>query len=131
MQGCQMAKLYPFLSLDCAPTPSTLAQSKERKGSNFAIWQPCITYLFVRVDPDGCPGGALWHLDEGADDVSGAEEDAGALEARAGDHLDRLRLDDGDRNLEHVALVGLGKNSTYVHVQGDNFGVKPISQQCN
>ena len=23
----------------CAPTPSTLAQSKERKGSNFAIWQ--------------------------------------------------------------------------------------------
>ena len=26
---------------DCATTPSTLAQSKERKGSNFAIWQPC------------------------------------------------------------------------------------------
>ena len=26
--------------LDCAPTPSTLAQSKERKGSNFTIWQP-------------------------------------------------------------------------------------------
>ena len=36
-----MAKFDPFLSLDCAPTPSTLAQSKERKGSNFAIWQPC------------------------------------------------------------------------------------------
>ena len=35
------AKFDPFLSLDCAPTPSTLAQSKERKGSNFAIWQPC------------------------------------------------------------------------------------------
>ena len=34
------AKLDPFLSLDCAPTTSTLAQSKERKGSNFAIWQP-------------------------------------------------------------------------------------------
>ena len=34
------AKCDPFLSLDCAPTPSTLAQSKERKGSNFAIWQP-------------------------------------------------------------------------------------------
>ena len=33
------AKFDPFLSLDCAPTPSTLAQSKERKGSNFAIWQ--------------------------------------------------------------------------------------------
>ena len=35
-----MAKFDPFLSLDCAPTPSTLAQSKKRKGSNFAIWQP-------------------------------------------------------------------------------------------
>ena len=34
------AKFDPFLSLDCAPMPSTLAQSKERKGSNFAIWQP-------------------------------------------------------------------------------------------
>ena len=34
------AKFDPFLSLDCAPTPSTLAQSKERKGSNVAIWQP-------------------------------------------------------------------------------------------
>ena len=34
------AKFDPFLSLDGAPTPSTLAQSKERKGSNFAIWQP-------------------------------------------------------------------------------------------
>ena len=33
------AKFDPLLSLDCAPTPSTLAQSKERKGSNFAIWQ--------------------------------------------------------------------------------------------
>ena len=34
------AKFDPFLSLDCAPMPSTLAQSNERKGSNFAIWQP-------------------------------------------------------------------------------------------
>ena len=32
------AKFDPFLSLDCDPAPSTLAQ--ERKGSNFAIWQP-------------------------------------------------------------------------------------------
>ena len=30
------AKFDSLLSLDCAPTPSTLAQSKERKGSNFA-----------------------------------------------------------------------------------------------
>ena len=35
------AKFDPFLSLDYVPMPSTLAQSKERKGSNFAIWQPC------------------------------------------------------------------------------------------
>ena len=35
------AKFDPFLSLDCAPTPSTMEQSKERKGENFAIWQPC------------------------------------------------------------------------------------------
>ena len=29
------AKFEPFLSLDCAPTPSTLAQSKERKEIKF------------------------------------------------------------------------------------------------
>ena len=28
-----------------APTASTLAQSKERKGSNFAIWQPCLPFM--------------------------------------------------------------------------------------
>ena len=28
-------------------TPSTLAQSKERKGSNFAIWQPCCEALLT------------------------------------------------------------------------------------
>ena len=51
------AKLYPFLSLDCAPTPSTLAQSKERKGSNFAIWQPCrqvSAIIDVDVVPETC-----------------------------------------------------------------------------
>ena len=36
------AKFDPFLSLDCVPTPSGPAQSKETKGSNFAIWQPCM-----------------------------------------------------------------------------------------
>ena len=33
---CYAAKFDPFLSLDCAPRPPP---SKERKGSNFAIWQ--------------------------------------------------------------------------------------------
>ena len=36
-QGCQMAKLNPFLSLDCARVEGVGAQSKERKGSNFAV----------------------------------------------------------------------------------------------
>ena len=35
-QGCQMAKFDPFLSLDCARVEDVGAQSKERKGSNFA-----------------------------------------------------------------------------------------------
>ena len=36
-----------FLSLDCAPTPFNPAQSKERKGLNFAIWQPCLEVVVV------------------------------------------------------------------------------------
>ena len=35
-QGCQMAKFDPFLSLDCATVEGVGAQSKERKGPNFA-----------------------------------------------------------------------------------------------
>ena len=35
-QDCQMAKFDPFLSLDCAWVEGVGAQSKERKGSNFA-----------------------------------------------------------------------------------------------
>ena len=35
-QGCQMVKFDPFLSLDCARVEGMGAQSKERKGSNFA-----------------------------------------------------------------------------------------------
>ena len=57
-------KFDPFLSLDCAPTPSTLAQSKERKGSNFAIWQPCYRgggcadcIEFIAYDAGGGGGG--------------------------------------------------------------------------
>ena len=36
VQGCQMAKFDPFLSWDCARVEGVGAQSKERKGSNFA-----------------------------------------------------------------------------------------------
>ena len=46
---CYAAKFDPFLSLDCAPTPSTLAQSKDRKGSNFAICQHCSFQSFCKV----------------------------------------------------------------------------------
>ena len=35
-QCFQMAKMDPFVSLDCARVESVGAQSKERKGSNFA-----------------------------------------------------------------------------------------------
>ena len=35
-QGCQMAKFDPVLSLDCVRMEGVGAQSKERKGSNFA-----------------------------------------------------------------------------------------------
>ena len=36
-KGCQIAKFDPFLSLDCARVEGVGAQSKERKGSNFAV----------------------------------------------------------------------------------------------
>ena len=36
--------------MDCAPTPSTLAQSKEGKESNFAIWQPCFKVVLPLVE---------------------------------------------------------------------------------
>ena len=36
-QGCQMAKFDPFPSLDCARVEGVGLQSKERKGSNFAV----------------------------------------------------------------------------------------------
>ena len=36
IQGCQMAKFDPFLSLDCAKVEGVGGQSKEMKGSNFA-----------------------------------------------------------------------------------------------
>ena len=39
-----MAKFDPFLSLDCARVEGVGAKSKERKGSNFAIWQPCSSH---------------------------------------------------------------------------------------
>ena len=38
-----------------SPTPSTLAQSKERKGSNFAIWQPCTQADAIEGRVDGTP----------------------------------------------------------------------------
>ena len=50
------AKFDPFRSLDCAPTPSILAQSKERKGSNFAIWQHWSVFVYLsegHVDSSG------------------------------------------------------------------------------
>ena len=63
------AKFNPFLSLDCAPTPSTLAQSKERKGSNFAIWQPWRRFAVLGLrsvdDPAPVPLGNFTYEDSG------------------------------------------------------------------
>ena len=39
-----MVKFDPFLSLDWARVEGVGAQSKERKGSNFAIWQHCFQF---------------------------------------------------------------------------------------
>ena len=50
------AKFDPFLALDCAPTPSTLVQSKEGKGQNFAIWQPCFQGQMGRKSSSSTPG---------------------------------------------------------------------------
>ena len=36
-QSCQIAKVDPFLFLDCARVEGVGAQSKDRKGSNFAV----------------------------------------------------------------------------------------------
>ena len=38
---CNVARWQNLIPSFPAPTPSTPAQSKERKGSNFAIWQHC------------------------------------------------------------------------------------------
>ena len=49
---CYAAKLDSFLSLDCVPTPSNLVQSKERKGSNFAICPPPSTLAHSKKGRD-------------------------------------------------------------------------------
>ena len=56
----------------CVPTPSTLAQSKERKGSNFAIWQhchECVPSPQSAIPPSNPPmlnaGSEKWYLREG------------------------------------------------------------------
>ena len=65
-------KIYDFLSLctrfswfslhppPCAPKPSTLARSKERKGSNFAFWQPCwpsnLGVVYPPLEQSSSPG---------------------------------------------------------------------------
>ena len=62
-QGCQMAKFDPFLSLDCARVEGMGAQSKDRKGSNFAaqrsgaiVQKPKGPYTYdlkIQIQPSG------------------------------------------------------------------------------
>ena len=42
------------------PAPSTLAQSKERKGSNFAIWKPCYQTISQRKENYSSVNRLLW-----------------------------------------------------------------------
>ena len=85
-------KFDPFLSLDCTPTPPTLVQSKERKGSNFAIWQHCFhnriysiechqsSQLRVGRGLDAAPGGD--HRSHSSDSVYGGP--GGCADPRVG-----------------------------------------------
>ena len=61
---CYTAKFDPFLSLDCAPTSSTLEQSKERRGSNFAIWQLCTERPICSVPCDSIDDNCAKYTDE-------------------------------------------------------------------
>ena len=54
------AKFDPFLSLDCSPKPFALSQSKERMGSNFAIWQPCYQTISQRKENYSSVNRLLW-----------------------------------------------------------------------
>ena len=87
------------------PTPSTLAQSKERKGSNFAIWQPCFGLTnevplldvlvgdaesLVEVEED-CVGGDLAEAEvavRGARRVAAVERGQDALLHQERKHLE-------------------------------------------
>ena len=88
------AKFDPFLSLDCAPTPSTLAQSKERKESNIAIWEPC------NQEPVAAAEEAPEEPDGGND--SGAEVEAPPPSSSAppppkeGDEIDREKSEEAE-----------------------------------
>ena len=72
-----MAKFDPFLSLDCARVEGVGAQSKERKGSNFAIWQPCFQGLisptaFSELLRITRPGGiVMWNICARYEEIGG------------------------------------------------------------
>ena len=94
-----MAKFDPFLSLDCARVEGVGAQSKERKGSNFAaqrsgamvlqdrrakhirsqnlaiaIWQPCLSEIgachFAGGEVQGCRGGEGEYFSSQCEDLA-------------------------------------------------------------
>ena len=75
--------------LDCAPTPSTLAQSKEREGSNFAIWQLCYKTAWMEPHVKEEPSAAATVGKTGEVDE---EEDDSVFKKRKGSASDDVKV---------------------------------------
>ena len=112
------AKFDPFLSLDCAPKPSTLAQSKERKGSNFAIWQPWrrrpfMAFSTVRV----CLAVAAGKFSVQCD----FERRPIATQDTRGKKLDNTAELEGEDSRQLLSLVSLGRHSISLESEGHHL----------
>ena len=87
------------------PTPSTLAQSKERKGSNFANWQPCEK--------------------EEDEDYEDEEEAGGGGEGEEGDRKKRKRKKKkkqkrGEEHMRQFAKFSSGSSSDDLGLEGES-----------
>ena len=116
-----VAKFDPFLSLDCAPTPSILAQSKERKGSNFAIWQPCLKEREVVNSISSVEGAMAEVLEDPKTLMYGHHGVIGPfsnIDRELRSQFQTLNIDDGSWMLTTLALQ---KDSEFLQVRMDIF----------